>query len=99
MSSLSKELYNNGYNKTEQESPFHDNGTLWKNSHEIVCDETGIVIRNPEEYTLKQNNSENKRVPRYENSENVILPGGMQHAYQWGDSNGTFVYDKKQYSS
>jgi hypothetical protein len=98
MEGLAKSLYNAGYDKTERDSPFHDTGTLWKNSHEIICDATGIVIRNTDEYTLDNDNETSTRKnenPRYDNSDRVILPGGMQRVYEWGNSDGKFVYDKK----
>lgn len=101
MEGLATSLYNSGYDKTERDSPFHDNGTLWKNSHEIICDKTGIVIRNTDEYTLDNDNETSTKKnenPRYDNSDKVILPGGMQRVYEWGDSNGEFVYDKEDYS-
>jgi hypothetical protein len=100
MEGLATTLYNSGYDKTERDSPFHDTGTLWKNSHEIICDATGIVIRSADEYTLDtdENTRKNEKIPRYNNSDKVILPGGMQRVYEWGDSNGKFVYDKEDYS-
>lgn len=98
MGKLATVLYNSGYEKTERDSPFHDNGTLWKNSHEVICDMTGIVIRNTDEHTQDSNKKTSKtdKRPRYDNSNKVILPGGMQNVYEWGDSNGEFVYDKQE---
>lgn len=48
MSTLSSDLRDLGYEPTERESPFHDNGKLWTNSYELVCDETAFVIRKDE---------------------------------------------------
>lgn len=48
MSGLSKDLASMGYERTERESPFHDDGQLWSNSYELVCDKTGFVIRKDE---------------------------------------------------
>jgi hypothetical protein len=48
MGRLSNELREIGYEPTEKQSPFHDNGQLWRNSYEYVCDETAIVIRKDE---------------------------------------------------
>lgn len=48
MGTLSRELRDLGYERTERESPFDDGGELWTNSYELVCDETGFVIRKDE---------------------------------------------------
>lgn len=48
MGTLSTDLKNMGYERTEKESPFEDGATLWTNGTELVCDETGIVIRGGE---------------------------------------------------
>jgi hypothetical protein len=48
MARLSSELRELGYEPTEKQSPFHDDGSLWRNSYEYVCDETATVIRKSE---------------------------------------------------
>jgi hypothetical protein len=48
MGTLSADLKNLGYEPTERDSPFHDDGELWTNSYEFVCDETGFIIRKEE---------------------------------------------------
>jgi len=96
MSKLAKDLLNEGFERTERESPFDENGVLWKNSYELVCDETGIVIRGGDHTTISEILDRMwEGTPRYRNSERVILPGGMQQAYEWGsDDSGKFVYEK-----
>lgn len=44
MGTLSDDLYEMGYTPTGRESPVHEDGEIWTNGHEIVCDETGTVI-------------------------------------------------------
>lgn len=48
MGTLSDDLKDLGYEPTERESPFDESGQLWTNSYELVCDETGFVIRKDE---------------------------------------------------
>jgi hypothetical protein len=55
MSQLSTDLADMGYERTERQSPFDDDGQLWSNSYELVCDETGFVIRKDEsKWTLNE---------------------------------------------
>ncbi|AGM11370.1 hypothetical protein M199_gp040 [Halogranum tailed virus 1] len=97
MGQLDKDLKSQGFERTERSSPFHDDGTLWANSHELVCDETGIVVRSQadlqqEEKTVAELS---ESTPRYSNSGRVILPGGHKHVYDWGeDDEGEFIYEK-----
>lgn len=44
MGMLSRELRKMGFKPTGRESPIDEDGELWTNSHETVCDETGVVI-------------------------------------------------------
>jgi hypothetical protein len=84
MSRLRDDLLNDGFERTERESPFHDDGTLWRNSYELVCDETGIVIRGGEHTHLSEIIERMwEGTPRYSNSGRVILPGGMIQAYDY----------------
>lgn len=86
---IEKNLEERGYERTENESPFHDDGVLWSNSHELVCDETGFVIDDSSrtEASEEQSTSElgAESVPQYEHSGRVILPGANK-----GDS---FFYE------
>lgn len=55
MGTLSTDLKDLGYERTERESPFDERGELWTNSYELVCDETGFVIRKDEKKWKKVN--------------------------------------------
>ncbi len=55
MAKISSDLKDLGYERTERESPFHDDGELWTNSYELVCDKTGFVIRKDEKKWVKVN--------------------------------------------
>lgn len=55
MKPLAKELRDLGYERTERESPFKEGGELWTNSYELVCDETGFIIRKDERKWKKVN--------------------------------------------
>lgn len=91
MGELAGDLKEMGYERTEKESPFHDNGTLWTKGYEIVCDETAIVIRGGGKSFLSQQNNSGK-VYTYRNSGKVKLPGGYTGSYHWGDRDGRFRY-------
>lgn len=52
---LSDDLDNLGYERTERESPFDEQGILWTNSYELVCDETGFIIRKDEKKWTTEN--------------------------------------------
>lgn len=93
MGVLWKELRDLGYERTEKESPFDDNGTLWTKGYELVCDETGIVIRKDSGDSFRKERggaSQEQTVYRYRNSGKVKLAGGYVGSYDWGrdeDSN------------
>jgi hypothetical protein len=90
MGQLSTDLKNMGYERTEQESPFDEEGTLWTKGFEAVCDETGFVIRGGDEsFELSKENDEEYR---YRYSEKVKLAGGHVSSYDWGDDGGRFSY-------
>ena len=91
MGQLSTDLKNMGYERTEQESPFDDNGTLWTKGFEAVCDETGFVIRGSDKDSVR-NKEEDDDVYRYRYSEKVKLAGGHVSSYDWGDDSGRFSY-------
>lgn len=44
MANLADDLKRMGYTPTDKESPFSEDGTLWTNGTELVCDETAIVL-------------------------------------------------------
>jgi len=83
-----------GYERTERESPFSDDGELWTNSYELVCDETAIVIR--KDRATRSQEDDEERVYTYRNSDKVKLYGGYVSSYDWGESeSGDFVYVRK----
>jgi hypothetical protein len=94
MGELSSNLRSLGYEITEKESPFvEEGGRLWTKGHELVCDETGRVIRKGDNDTTFLHERDNSRVFRYDNSENVKLIGGYSGSYEWGeDDDGRFFY-------
>lgn len=100
MGELSKELRHMGYERTEQESPFDEDGELWSIGYEIVCDETGFVIRAGEDAFIDEEKEEDdkERVYRYRNSEKVKLIGGYTGSYDWGkdEDTGHFTYEKER---
>jgi hypothetical protein len=81
-----------GYDRTEQESPFDDAGTLWTKGFEAVCDETGMVIRDSDESFSFDDNTDDEKVYRYRNSGRVKLIGGYTGSYSWGESKKGFRY-------
>lgn len=94
MGMLSDDLKDMGYEPTNRESPFDDAGKLWSKGYEVVCDETGIVIRKGSGNSFQGNGSE-EEVYRYRNSERVKLAGGHVSSYEWGrDEDERFIYDK-----
>lgn len=54
MGKLEHDLKELGYEPTDRDSPFDDNGKLWTNSYELVCDETGFIIRKDERRWTKE---------------------------------------------
>ena len=81
MGALSDDLEDMGYTPTGRESPVDDEGELWSNGYEAVCDETGTVISSL--YKTSSNGKED--VYRYQNSERVKMPGGYISKYFEGD--------------
>lgn len=70
MGTLSSDLKDLGYERTERESPFDDDGELWTNSYELVCDETGFVLRKDEKKWKSVNgNLELKERFKYDDDE------------------------------
>jgi hypothetical protein len=93
MGELSQDLRDLGYDNTEKESPFDDDGILWSKGYELVCDETGAVIRKDGSDRFFQWGQRDEKIYRYQNSENVKLPGGYIGKYNWGESEDGFLYD------
>lgn len=94
MGTLSDDLERLGYERTEQESPFDDDGELWTKGYELVCDETGAVIRKDSGSSFRgeRQNSTEKEVYRYHNSGKVRMPGGYVSSYAWGETENGFRY-------
>lgn len=84
MGVLSTDLDDLGYEVTERESPFDDEGQLWKNSYEYVCDETGIVIRKDGSRSEHDSDEEEER-HTYQNTDTVKLYGGYVRPYANSD--------------
>lgn len=92
---LARELRDLGYERTERESPFHDDGTLWTNSYELVCDRTGAVIRKNSSGDRTETSDEREAIHRYRNSDEVKLYGGYVSSHDWGsDGDGNFTYNR-----
>jgi len=85
MSKLAKDLRKEGYNPTNGDSPFAENGKLWYNSYEVVCDETGMVL-DGDVFRRSKNSTDNSRETYY-NSGKVRLYGGFEEAYDWNQIN------------
>lgn len=93
MGVLSDDLDKLGYEPTEQESPFDENGTLWTKGYELVCDETGGVIRKDSGSSFRgERQHSGEEVYRYHNSGKVRMPGGYVGSYEWGKSEDGFRY-------
>jgi hypothetical protein len=83
MGELTAELRDNGYEPTSRESPFDDEGELWTNSYELVCDQTGIVIR--KDGTSSDSTDDADETHNYRHTGNVKLYGGYTRTYFDGD--------------
>jgi hypothetical protein len=101
MGVLSDDLRGMGYDPAGKESPFDENGSLWTKGYELVCDETGIVIRNDGDNPFRHKRAggtgmgheQDEKVYRYQNSNKVKLIGGYISSYQWGtDEEENFLY-------
>lgn len=96
MQDISDDLRDMGFRITEEESPVSENGMLWSNGVELVCDETSTVIDG--NHHVSSDNDEDaervdgERVYRYQNSGNVKLPGGYTGSYDWGEEDDRFDY-------
>lgn len=92
MGRLSSDLKDMGYERTERESPFDEEGTLWSKGYEVVCDQTGIVVRSDGTSFRGERRTDEETVYRYRNSGEVKLPGGYLGKYEWGETEGGFRY-------
>lgn len=94
MAYIDDNLEDNGFERTEMESPYDENGTLWQKGHEVVCDETAIVIESEEQkFDTQQSVAElTENTRRYSNSNRVRLPGGFINAYPYDYDAGRYRY-------
>lgn len=95
MRALAHELLDNGYEPTERSSPFAEDGRLWTNSYELVCDKTGAVIRKDEVRRTSSINGDDgwPEHNRHTYSTDIIkLAGGYTGSYDWGRSDDRFTY-------
>lgn len=86
MGRLSDTLRDMGFVPTGEDSPVDESGKLWSKGHELVCDETSIVIDG--NHHVDDDDDERERqngriVYRYDNSEKVKLPGGFAGQYEY----------------
>lgn len=80
MGYLSDTLRDMGFVPTGEESPVDESGELWSKGHELVCDETSIVIDGNHHGT---NNNTDENIYRYQNSGRVKLAGGYIGSYDY----------------
>lgn len=96
MGYLSDALRDMNFRPTGEQSPVDEEGILWSNNHEMVCDETGIVIDGNHHAPKEQDNDAEtragERVYRYQNSGKVKLCGGYTGSYDWGHDGDRFNY-------
>lgn len=99
-------LKQHNYEVTEGECPSCEDGSLWVNTHELVCGECHLVFRNNtkqianitesyEEPVIEfyQRRSSKEDEHRYDSSKMPILPGGFESAY---DGDGIYGDDKDE---
>lgn len=85
MGTLSSDLKNMGYERTAKESPFEDGAALWTDGTELVCDETGIVLRSDDAVVNGGDDAGDRDYFRYPNSGIVRMVGGYFRGYLEGD--------------
>lgn len=88
MGTLSDDLSEMGFVPTGEESPIDEDGELWTNGFEVVCDETGTVL----DGFHHTNGETEETIYRYRNSNKVKLPGGYIGSYDWGHDGDRFRY-------
>lgn len=84
---ITMSLRDNNYDVTEGECPDCEEGNLWVNSYELVCEQCDTVFRKAtNEATASASQQENydevQKDSTYDNSGKIILPGGFIHAYR-----------------
>lgn len=79
MSALSDDLRKLGYEPTDRESPFDEDGRLWSNGSELVCDETAIVVDG--DHRGGDGERDQRDRFRYPNSRRVRMIGGFFSVY------------------
>jgi len=67
-------LRSDGYEPTNTECSFCEDGELWVNSFELVCDNCGGVVRKGEDEFSDFLNSRDD-LPTYNGSGKIVLPG------------------------
>lgn len=97
MRELARELRASGYERTERESPFDEDGILWTNSHELVCDVTAGVIRKDAagegvDDAVATIGDEAFTRHEYYGSHKTRMMGGYLSAYEW-HADGDKQYD------
>jgi hypothetical protein len=97
MTPLARDLRSLGYDLTERDSPFHDDGRLWTNSYELICDKTGHVIRKAEQGESVDQDTDPASFERHEyyTSSRCRMMGGYASAYDWGYDNESFTYSNE----
>lgn len=85
MGELSDNLKELGYEPTGDESPFDDDGELWTNGTEMVCDETAIVIDSDSPEVSGGDSARERDYFRYEKSNKVKMVGGFIGPYMRAD--------------
>lgn len=82
MGTLSTDLQQLGYEPTDRDSPFDEDGQLWTNSFELVCDQTGRVIRKDSSRNRSSSTTiTDETAHTYRHSETVKLYGGYVRPY------------------
>lgn len=83
-------LRDDNYDVTESECPDCEEGDIWVNSFELVCDTCGVVFRKSngpeiETKTPLEDFNEHRDEHNYYNSGRTIMPGGFLQAYPDAD--------------
>lgn len=87
---LSDDLRKMGFITTGEESPINEDGTVWRNGVEAVCDETGVIIDGNH---YNDETEDEKEVYRYRNSGKVKMNGAFLNNFDWGeDERNVFRY-------
>jgi len=90
-------LKDDNYDVTEGECPNCEEGDLWVNTHELVCDVCYRVFRGEDKHALSADRDPTDEIStdfyenrfcgsekhRYAHSNKPILPGGFEQAYEY----------------